>query len=248
MSLSGCLSLIQMLPLDIASYITMHAMDLPAYATYESLKRFVMKYVRTLKTLHRGSQRPAHLLEEAPSQSGASEHGGSAEYDHEEDELLSRLDATDDPGEKIEILAVMKTRGFRAPTRGLGGPRQPPTTAPATGGPTARYMPPRGRQDVSCINCGRKGHQSGECRQPRRETSERPCFNCGKTGHEAKACTEKKSPAPVKAIENAQTTGSRKVSVFCVQAAPPRRQQPDLGDFIAAVKPKNKKNSNRYQP
>ena len=36
--------------------------------------------------------------------------------------------------------------------------------------------------------------------------------------------------------------------MFCVQVAPPRRQQPDLGDFIAAAKPKHRKNGNRYQP
>ena len=43
--------------------------------------------------------------------------------DPEEAELLQRFEQTDDLDEKIEILAVMRTRGFRAPTRGQGGQR-----------------------------------------------------------------------------------------------------------------------------
>ena len=110
----------------------------------------------------------------------------------EETDLLDRLAATDDVEERVEILAVMSKRGFRAPTRGQGGQRKRFMPRAPNGGQTgAREVPPRGRQDIVCINCGRKGHAASECRQPKVEKNERPCFNCGKKGHIAKECIEK---------------------------------------------------------
>ena len=58
------LALTEMLPIDIASYITMH-LELPEYATYESLKRFVLKYVKVQRNLRRAGHKPAHILDEA---------------------------------------------------------------------------------------------------------------------------------------------------------------------------------------
>ena len=47
-------------------------------------------------------------------------------------------------------------------------------------------MPPRCRADMTCVNCGRKGHAASECREGRKEKSERPCFTCNKPGHLAR--------------------------------------------------------------
>ena len=56
--------------------------------------------------------RAAHLVEEQPPEIDA-----EAE-DEEHAQLLERLVATDDVHEQVEIVAVMKQRGFRALIRG----------------------------------------------------------------------------------------------------------------------------------
>ena len=58
------MTLIQMLPVEIATYISMHE-ALPEYETVDSIKRFVFKHVQTLRSLKR-LPRAAHLLEEQP--------------------------------------------------------------------------------------------------------------------------------------------------------------------------------------
>ena len=98
-----------------------------------------------------------------------------------------------------------------------------------------REVPPRGRADMNCINCG-QGHAASECRQAKVEKGERPCFTCGKTGHEACMYPQKQAPRiPLKALEDV----SRRVVVMCITDAdgftkvPPRRSGQRLGDFIA---------------
>ena len=148
--------------------------------------------------------------------------------DFDETELLRCLAETDDVEERVEILAVMSKRGFRVPTRGQGGPRKPAVprfgnTAAARFGNTAA-APPRGRDDMKFFNCGRKGHGTDECRQPKVDVKDRPCFECGEKGHISRNCPKKRKP--VKAIEDAP---AKRAAVLCVQVAPPRRQDPNFG-------------------
>jgi hypothetical protein len=236
------LALIELLPLEVASYVTLH-IDLPDLATYDKLRKFVLKYVKIQKNLKRAGHRPAHLVDEKPEEEMGDQDGMS----EEEAELLEQLAQCEDVEGRIEILAVISKRGFRPPTRGQGGQRRrgPPQTGAAP--------PPRSRNDIVCINCGRKGHSWGECRQDKKDKSDRPCFECGGTGHIAKDCPKKKARlagrAPLKAIQDAPV-GDKKVSVFCVTeaSAAPRRQAPNLGDFIAAKPTQKQRNSNRFQP
>ena len=46
----------------------------------------------------------------------------------------------------------------------------------------SRALPPRGRADMTCVNCNRKGHAASECRQPKREKHDSVCFTCNKAG------------------------------------------------------------------
>ena len=147
----------------------------------------------------------------------------------------------------------MAKQGFRfkRPQSGGAGSRPPPRT----GAPQFRFgdqpgrsavPPPRGRSDISCANCGRKGHAASECRQPKVELADRPCFNCGKTGHKDYQCTQPKK-APVKAIEDAKQSPA---FLGCVQIAPakpkPEPQPAHIADFIPVTN--KKRNNNRYQP
>ncbi len=40
---------------------------------------------------------------------------------------------------------------------------------------------------VACYNCGRGGHISRDCKEPKKER-EQVCYNCGKAGHMARDC------------------------------------------------------------
>ncbi len=144
----------------------------------------------------------------------------------------------------------MAKQGFRfkRPQGGGSGGRPAQRTGPqfrfgdAPG--RSAVPPPRGRSDISCANCGRKGHAASECRQPKVELADRPCFNCGKTGHKAAQCREAKK-APVKAIEDAKQSPA---FLGCVQIAPakPKPQPAHVADFIPLTN--KKRNNNRYQP
>ena len=93
---------------------------------------------------------------------------------------------TEDVHEPAEILAFMKTRGFKPPMLGQGGPRRGPArkSQPLSGG--ERYMPPNERSDIRCVDCDGKGHAASECKQARLEKDKRPWFACGKIGHIAR--------------------------------------------------------------
>ena len=100
----------------------------------------------------------------------------------------------------------------------------------APGAAGGREVPPRGRSDMTCVNCGHKGHAASECRQPKRERAERPCFRCENPGHEAKDC---KQPKAAHAVEpGGLMSAGKPPAVVAVTVALPRRQPANLGDFI----------------
>ena len=56
------LTFIDMIPPDISSYVLMH---MEMYPSYDSLRKFVMKYVRVQKSIKGRQARPAHLVDRA---------------------------------------------------------------------------------------------------------------------------------------------------------------------------------------
>ena len=92
--------------------------------------------------------RPAHLVEEQP-QPGVETGEESDEINEEHAALLGRLMEMDDVEEQVEILAVIRQRGFRAPTRGQGGQRRFVQRTPGGRVAAQIYMPPKGRSDFS---------------------------------------------------------------------------------------------------
>ena len=253
------ITLIRMLPVEIAAYISMH-WEQPEYSTFIALKKFVFKYIKVLQNLKRPTARPTHLVDEQPLPPGA---GVEDEENEEHAALLGRLLETEDVEEQVEILAVMRAKGFRAPTRGQGNRKFNRT--PGGRVATNTYMPPKGRSDLSCINCGKKGdHRTQDCPLGQQDKSKRPCFNCGKTGHIAKDCPSKRTERrPVKAIMDGEvpaqapvamvsTNARPRASVFAIGIAPARhKQQPvHLGDYMVVGKSSNNKqrSNNRFQP
>ena len=73
-----------------------------------------------------------------------------------------------EPDDQAEICAFMKTRlqnwrpGFapRGPARRFTGAAQGGGGFRAAG--VAPRLPPRDKNDVSCVNCGRKGHMAAD--------------------------------------------------------------------------------------
>lgn len=44
----------------------------------------------------------------------------------------------------------------------------------------------------ACFNCGKEGHRSAECSEPKKAGGGGGCFNCGKDGHKSFECPEPK--------------------------------------------------------
>ena len=87
--------------------------------------------------------------------------------------------------ETPEILAVMRKYGFKGRPQGGGGRAGAAPRGGAGGGfrggvgRTQREGPPmRDKRDMSCVNCGKKGHSAADCRGAKLERDKRPCFVC----------------------------------------------------------------------
>ena len=89
------MTLIQMLPMEVRAYVSLHK-ALPEYKAFVALRRFVLKLVLVLRNLKKAPVRPTHLFEE---RSPSSEQPEEPEPD--EAELLQRLMETDDVVEQV---------------------------------------------------------------------------------------------------------------------------------------------------
>ena len=112
--------------------------------------------------------------------------------------------------------------------------------------------------DLTCVNCGRKGHVAANCTMPKVELNKRPCFICGKVGHLARQCPNKSSAPPLKMIADAAPSAPvQSVTVLCCTSSDddngvfraPRKPVPQkriVGYFI--TQSAGRRNTNRYRP
>ena len=177
------LTLLTMLPAEVSAYVAMH-LELPELSSFAGLKRFTLKYVKVLQNLKpKGPGRLAHLVEQDYQESSQQSFLEAAMAPPPPAQLevddfdLSALDDLE-PQQRIEVLAVMAKQGFRFKRpQGSGGrqqPRAPPQFRFGDQAGRSAVPPPRGRGDISCANCGRKGNAESECRQPEVELADRP--------------------------------------------------------------------------
>ena len=186
------LSFTEMLPADINVYVTMHV-DLDEYGSLTALKRFMLKYVKVLQNLMR--KLGVHLVDDGGDRGSGGDgsvagDGGDGTADDDFEARLAEIMNLEqlEPGGQAEICAFTKTRFQGRRPRAVRGPAGSFTgTAQGCGGFRAAGValrpPPRHKNDVSCVNYGRKGYMAADCRQPKAEMGKRPCFNCNKPGH-----------------------------------------------------------------
>ena len=270
---------IEMLPADMSTYATMR-MDEDDFSTFNKIKKWAIKYVKVQQLQRRKLKGKVNLVDleqqlaasswepvgpEAESEEGVEE----SDWAQEQAELLENMRANGVNAEtQVAVLAVMRGRfqrrpGFKPRAGGApgGGSRRP---GPPGNRPGA---PPRGIQDLSCVNCGEKGHLAGSCPKPQiASAADRPCFICKKKGCRAATCPQRKNRRQVNALEDARrdpVTGrvlmvdySRQVPVMCVDiprppvdedgfALPRRPARAQLGHFIGKPAPSKTIKANR---
>jgi hypothetical protein len=198
------LAFVAMLPHETYTYVSLHV-DMAEYDNLMKLEKFVLKYSKLLLSRkrprpahvieHESKEASSHLADEP---GGGETHDGYYDPPDYDPEFLQQcasvlnLDAFD-PAGRSDILAFMRGR-FNP--RASGPPRpgaSPAYGPPASRGPAGRFtgaaqggggfraagvaprLPPRDVKDMSCVNCGKKGHMARDCRQPRQEDkSKRP--------------------------------------------------------------------------
>ena len=134
-----------MLPSDVSIYVMMHMQQHP---TFESLKKFVKDYVRVVA--HQEAikgQKPLFQVDNAMPRPGQGCEVPTSEGEESDEELMAQEDA--------EILAFMKSRGIKV-HESRPGRFNKGRSFHRGGGAGAARPPPRGRADLSCVNCGRK--------------------------------------------------------------------------------------------
>ena len=131
-------------------------------------KKFTLKYIRVLQNLKRSGHKPAHVIEQPSDQESTAES-----EDEEHQALLNQLMETEDAQEQIEILAVMRTRGFKPPTRGQGGQRRP--FVPRAGGAAKlQIMPPAAAPTSPVSTADARAMQQGSAGSPKRSGTKGP--------------------------------------------------------------------------
>ena len=262
---------IEMLPDELSVHATMR-LDDPDFDSFTKVKKWALKYGKVLlSTKARKKRGPLNMvdLDKLVSEQG-SQQGLESEEDDDEDwvtqqaELLSNMRENGVNQEtQVAVLAIMRGR-FQKKPGGGGNFRNGQRTGGGGGGqrpdkPGARPgAPPRGVQDLSCVNCGEKGHIAGNCPNPPCKPEDRPCFRCKKKGHRSFECPDKgKKPErrPVHAVENGRTDAQG--NVLCVDfprppdadgfVRPRRYGRLQFGDFAIAPAVAPKQNKNRYR-
>ena len=105
---------------------------------------------------------PVRLIEACNGQAEEDGYAIDGEDPDEEDFIYPALDGLD-VEQQVEVLAFMKARGFTPAGRGAGGrfQRRPGGRGqPMVKDGPPRVMPPRGRADMTCVNCNHKGHSA----------------------------------------------------------------------------------------
>ena len=246
---------IGMLPPDVAVYVTL---QMKLYPTFDSLKTFVREY--TIIITHQAAMKkapPVYGIDHEGAPPGEDDGYDEDGYDREECEELPD-----------EVLAFMDSRGIPRPSAGRRpftpkpGARRWGNGPPRRDGPAPRRdgAPSPGGREMSCVNCGVKGHMAASCTRPKVEMGKRPCFICNKPGHLARNCPTKPAGGlPVRAITDGPLVDApvkMVQTVLCCTTEdaegfrPARKPVPQpgvLGDFIMQ-KEKQKRNNNRFQP
>ena len=136
------------------------------------------------------------------------------------------------------------SNGGRYPARAPAGPpggAGPPGSRSYNGAPVA---PPRGRQNVSCVNYVIKGHTIAERREPQVDKDTRPCFICGQGGHQSHKCQKKHKPQLSVAEGNPETATGRAYNLMIaneeaivIKRGRPLSKEVALDDCSPRVKP-----------
>ena len=243
------ITMIQILPQEVATYVAMH-LELPELASYAGIRKFTLKYVKVIQNLKK-NKAPTHVVENHPALRRDDEEDSDIDSDRSNELDLTCLDGLD-VQKQIEILAFMKKQGDQPPIRRELRDRGARPYRAGTGTGAGREIPPRGRTDITCANCGRKGHAASECRQAKVERKYRPCFNCGGKGHLARDCKEPPKKQPVKIIDEPTpflgcvTTADS--GGFITVRRGPRAQGAELGDFIRGGATAEPRGRNRFRP
>ena len=256
---------LDLIPQEISAHVIMH-MDMPGYETYDAIRKYALKMVKVLQNQKRKPGGINTVTERMGMQPGCGTDFGEQEVEEEEVEFPSMAEicafmANDPPA--AEVNAFMKGRFVRkgpaGGSRGAGGRFQPGNGGgfkPGGAGAGAR-PPPRGASDMSCVNCGIKGHMAAECRKPKADRKDQPCFTCGKTGHQSRMCPMK-GQVPIKTVEDAKNARD---PVFCgcvsladehgfktvLKGPRPQQQGAVVADFLRTPTSTRAANSNRYR-
>ena len=154
---------------DLNTYITMR-MDEEQFNTFEKAKKHMLKFVKVQANQKKTAATVASKggvinmvegeWEPLSGAAGEPDTGAETDWLQQQSEILEELRQSGaDESTQVAVLAVMRGRfqkkfgkRFGGGTGGGGGQR----------GNTQR-APPRGIQDMSCINCGEKGNVAADC-------------------------------------------------------------------------------------
>ena len=184
------LAFCEMLPSDMSTYALMRLETDPEFSSFAKVKKWALRYAK-LQQLQTRKTKGVNVVDIEKQQaaweplpaaeSGETEDGEAGDWIAEQQELLDNMRENGvSPDAQAVVLAVMRGRFMKLPGQGQRQPFRPRANQNRPG------MPPRGVQDLSCVNCGEKGHMAGNCPKPQiTDKSKRPCFVCKKIGCKA---------------------------------------------------------------